>query len=213
MRKACWLDIKDPGNAMLIAAYVDDVCASSTFSAALSAPDELTITVTYIPTPPPLRFYPSPMAPPKPGACPQDPTQELLSLLAIPLTALPPEELTVKLVHPAVDIPAERTVVDLKHPLNTSSNADDAMGRVTAALDRASADAQSRLGPGYWTTLGWFGPGRWPDSSLGCPVSGQRYDPGTFLGFIVVFRAGGQPSAMEYHVTEHLLRFCGSTAT
>lgn len=207
-RNMCWLDIKDPGNAMLVGAYVDDLCADSTFSATLSAPHEVTITVAYRPTPRP-PFLQGPAQSLKPGQCPQEPTQALLSLLAIPLTALPADELTIKLVHPGVDLPAWKTMVDLKRPLNISNDLDSAIGRVGAALKLASSDAASRASLGGSASILWFGTGRWPDTGLGCPVSGQRYEAVTSMGYVIVMKGADQSSATEYHVSRNLLRFCG----
>ena len=70
MKSQCWLDIKDPGNSMLIAAYVDVPCSQSDLSATLSAPNEVTLTVSDHAGPFPPGFLSSSAPSPKPGDCP-----------------------------------------------------------------------------------------------------------------------------------------------
>lgn len=214
MKSACWLDITDPGNALLIGALVELPCAENHFSATFSAADEITITAIHRVPPYPPGFLPSGGPPPQPGFCAKGITPAwTLSLLAIPLSALPEDELTIKLVHPAVDLPISRTTVDLKRPVNTSTNLDHAIGQVQAALNLATNDALSRVSPGQSASIVWFGTDRWSDTSLGCPVSGQHYDAAISPGYIVVVQPTDKPTSTEYHVSGNLLRSCGTTAS
>lgn len=212
MKSQCWLDMKDPGNSMLIAAYVDLPCSQSDLSATLSAPNEVTLTVTDYAGPFPPGFLASSAPSPKPGDCPKSmPSPAMLSLLAIPITSLPADELTIKLVHPLADVAVGRTMVDMKSPLHISGGALDAQIAVAqTALSLASADALKRVSPGQSTRFLLFGTGRWPDTSLGCPVSGQNYNAVESTGYIVLLKPTDQPSkVMEYHISGSLATFCG----
>jgi hypothetical protein len=135
----------------------------------------------------------------------------MLSLLAIPVGALPADELTIKLVHPLANVAMGRTVVDMKSPLHISSAPVDAQIKLAqTALNLASADAQKRVAPGQSTRFVMFGTGRWRDTGLGCPVSGQNYDAIDSSGYIILLKATDQPSkVMEYHISGSLTAFCG----
>ena len=138
----------------------------------------------------------------------------MLSLLAIPISAVPADELTIKLVHPLADIPVGRTVVDMKSPLQISTNLLDAQIKADqAALNQALADALTKGNPGQSANYRLFGTGRWPDTALGCPASGQQYTAITSLGYVIELQATDQPSSvMEYHVSGSLTRPCGLIA-
>jgi hypothetical protein len=214
MKSECWLDVKDPGNVVLIGALVELPCAENHFSATLSAPDEITITAIHRAAPYPPGFLPSGAPSPQPGFCAKGLTPVwTLSLLAIPLSRLPKGEVTIRLVHPAVKISASKTAVDLKPPLHLSTNLDGAIGQVGAALNLATEDARSRVGPGQSASLVWLGTDRWPDTSLGCPVSGQQYEPVPSTGYVVVLKGTDSSPANEYHVSGTLERYCGATAS
>ncbi len=214
IRRQCWLDIKDPGDAMLVAAYIDVPCAQSEPSATFSAPNEITITVVDKAIAIPSGFLPNNAPSPKPGECPKgSPAPATLSLLAFPLTAVPADELTIKVVHPAIQIPDAKTVVDLKVPLNISRNLDARIAEVRAATEQAFQDALTRLPPGASVGFLELGTAQWPDTSLGCPVAGGQYAAVASTGYVVLLKGSDQPSlAMEYHSSGSLKQFCGRVA-
>ena len=214
MKSQCWLDVKDPGNAMLIGALVEVPCAESHFSATLSALDEITIVVIDRASPYTPGFIPSGAPSPKPGACAKGFTPAwTLSLLAIPFSALPADELTIKVVHPALDIPVSKTMVDLRRPLNISTDLSARIAEVRAAINLAFQDALTRVTPGQSVGVVALGTQRWPDTGLGCPVAGQQYAAITSMGYLVLLKGSDQPSLlMEYHASGNTLRFCGRTA-
>jgi hypothetical protein len=214
LARECWLDIKDPGSALLIGALVEVPCAESSFSATLSARDEITIAVMDRASPYPPGFIPSGGPSPKPGACAKGVTPAwMLSLLAIPFSALPADELTIKVAHPGLDIPSSKTMVDLKRPLNISTDLTARIAEVRSAINLAFQDATTRVTPGQSVGAVALGTQRWPDTALGCPVAGQQYAAIVSMGYLVLLEGSDQPSLlMEYHASGNTLRFCGRTA-
>ncbi|MHB8613997.1 MAG: hypothetical protein ACYDAL_16470 [Candidatus Dormibacteraceae bacterium] len=214
IRRQCWLDIADPGGAVLVAAYIDIPCAQSTASATLSGPDEITITVVDQAVPVPPGFLPTAAPSPKPGECPKGaPRPATLSLLDIPFTAVPADELTIEVVHPALQIPIAKTVVDLKDPLNISRNLNARIAEVRAATEHAFQDAMTRVQPGASVGFLELGTQQWPDTRLGCPVVGGQYAAVASVGYVVLLKGSDQPSlAIEYHESGNLQQYCGRVA-
>jgi len=155
-RPQCWLDVKDPGSSLLVAAYVDVPCTlTQSVTAALSLPTEVTITVVSTP------------------ACQNG--GELpaahLSLLAIPLTLLPVDEVTVNALHTGISVRTAKMMVDLRRPLNFATDMQARTNEFDAATTEATNDALTRVPPGQTVSFVAFGTNRWTDTSLGCPGS------------------------------------------
>jgi hypothetical protein len=200
IRAACWLDVKDPGNSLMIAAVLDEPCTVTTAVSGVLSLDEITITVVHTGS-----CSATPGAP-KGGAQPA-PT---LSLLSIPLSALPASEITVNLVHTGASIPVARVPVDLRQPLTIHTNVEAVRSDVVTAISSAERDAGNRIAfPAQILFLG-IGTGRWTDTSLGCPVAGQSVSSADARGYVVYLRSTGQPNtALEYHASGTQLAFCG----
>ncbi len=214
LRGGCWLDITDPGNAMLIAAYVEVPCAQTELSAAITAPDEVTITAVDGAVAVPPGFLPSSAPSLKPGECPKGAgAAPMLSLLAIPLSSLPATELTLKVDHVGIQIAEAKTKVDLQRPLNISRNLDARIAEVRAATQLALQDAMTKVPAGKSVGFRAIGTGRWTDTGLGCPVAGQQYSAITAPGFWVMLESSDQPTmALEYHLAGGVEAFCGRVA-
>jgi len=194
VRAQCWLDVKDPGNSLLVAARIDEPCMLTlSLTAALSLSDEVTISVTN-------KYSCIAGMPPAPHD----------TLLAIPLTSLPADEITVRLVHVGITTPAAKMLVDLRRPLNVAADMTTRVNDVRAAVTAATNDAVTRVAPGQSFLLWSVGTSRWSDTSLGCPVQGHAYQPAEARGYVVFIRASDQPTLqMEYHVSGSNLAFCG----
>lgn len=198
VRAQCWLDVKDPGNSLMVAAAVEEPCMlTNSVTAALSATDEVTITVV------------------NSGSCGHGGMAPLpsLSLLAIPLSALPADEITVKLTHTVVATPPAKMMVDLRRPLNIYTDAQTRSNEVLAAVKAATNDAMNRVVfPAQFSFLA-IGTDRWTDMGLGCPIPGQAYTPADARGYVVFLRESDQSQlAMEYHVSGTTAVFCGRVA-
>jgi len=195
LRPACWMDIKDPANSLMVAAFVDVPCMlTDSVTAAMSATTELTITVM------------------SSGRCIKPATQSLpyLTLLAVPLSAVPAEEITVRVVHSGVRLPTARTMVDLRQPLNTSTDLHGRIAEVLGALDAATNDGVKRVPPGQSLSFVAIWTSRWKDTGLGCPVHGQQVRAASTPGYVVLMKGSDQPLlAMEFHVSGPALAFCG----
>lgn len=198
LRAQCWLDVKDPGNSLMVAAAVEEPCmVTNSVTAALTATNEIDVTVV------------------NSGSCGQGGMAPLpfLSLLAIPLSALPADEITIKLLHTGVATPPAKMMVDLRRPLNIYADVQTRMNEVLAAITAATNDAMNRVVfPAQFSFLA-IGTDRWSDSGLGCPIPGQAYTPADARGYVVFLRESDQPLlAMEYHVFGATLVFCGRVA-
>jgi hypothetical protein len=197
-RAQCWLDVKDPGNSLLVAAYVDVPCTvTQSVTAALSLPTEVTIVVVSTP------------------ACQNG--GELpaanLSLLAIPLTLLPVDEVTVNVLHTGISVPTAKMMVDLRRPLNVATDMQARVDEFHAATTEATNDALTRVPPGQTASFLAFGTNRWTDTSLGCPVLGKPSVAADARGYVIFLRGSDQPQlAMEYHVSGANVAFCGRVA-
>jgi hypothetical protein len=198
-RAQCWLDVKDPGNSLMVAGLVDLPCkATDSTSATMSATTELTITVA------------------NSGDCGRGSGMAplpFLSLMAIPLSALPADEITVRLLHTGVSVPVAKMMVDLRRPLNVHSDVLGLTTEVIAAHTTAMADAGTRVVyPGQVSLLA-IGTNRWTDTALGCLIPGQKHAPSDARGYVVFLRGSDQPQlAMEYHVSGTTVAFCGRVA-
>jgi hypothetical protein len=199
-RAQCWLDVKDPGNSLLVAAYVDVPCTvTQSVTAALSLPTEVTIVVVSTP------------------ACQNGgyaaPTANL-SLLAIPLTLLPVDEVTVNVLHIGISVPTAKMMVDLRRPLNLATDMQARTNEFHAATTAATNDALTRVPPGQTVSFVAFGTNRWTETSLGCPVPGEAYQLADARGYVIFLRGSDQPQLdMEYHVSGTYVAFCGRVAS
>ena len=200
IRADCWLDVKDPGNSLLVAAVVDEPCAATnSVTAELPAANELTVTAAHT-----AACLATPGGPK--GGAQGIPT---LSLLSIPLTALPSDEITVTLVHTGISVSPTKVSVDLRQPLTIHTSAPAVANDVATAITSAEKDTDRRAAsPGQIVSLLAVGTSRWSDTSLGCPNPGQTYSPADARGYVVLLR-GGDHTAWEYHVSGSLLAFCG----
>ncbi len=198
LRAQCWLDIKDPGDSLLIATVVDEPCLTAqSVSGALSS-TELAITVVHT------------------GVCGHGGASAgtpYLSLLAIPLTALPADEVTVKVFHTGLAVPMQKMMVDLRRPLTIGTDVQVQTNQIIAAVKAALNDAANRLGPGQAASFLAIGTDRWTDAGLGCPTSGHSYAPQDARGYVVFLKDPDlQQLPMQYHISGASLAFCGRTA-
>ena len=194
LRPSCWLDVKDPGDSLLIAALINEPCMlTNSVSAALSSTNEISVTVI------------------NSGSCPGGiPPGPSLSLLAIPLSVLPTDEITLDLVHPGIPAHSTRMMVDLRRPLDVHTDVQARIHDVDTAINAAQQDALKRITPGQTVTFLGIGTNRWADTSLGCPIQGRAYPPADARGLVVFMRGSDQPQlAMEYHWSGSTLTFCG----
>lgn len=198
-RAQCWLDIKDPGDALMVATVVDEPCMSAqSVTAALSGITDLVVTVV------------------NPGGCRNGGGSAglpYLSLLAIPLNTLPADEVTVTVVHTGVTVPPAKVMVDLRRPLNIGTDVRARVNEVDAAKTKASNDATNRLAPGHALSFLAIGTNRWTDTSLGCPVLGHSYSAADARGYIILLKDSDPLQLpMEYHVSGANWAFCGRVA-
>jgi hypothetical protein len=195
LRAQCWMDIKDPGNSLMVAAFVDVPCMlTDSVTAVMSASNEVTITVM------------------NSGGCLKAATQPLpfLTLLAVPLNSVPADEITLKLLHPKLTLPTVKTQVDLREPLNISTDLQGRITEVLGAIRVATDDAVKRVPPGQSISFLEIWTSRWKDTGLGCPAQGQQVTPANATGYTVLVKGSDQPQlAIEYHVSRAELAFCG----
>jgi hypothetical protein len=194
VRAQCWLDVKDPGNSLLVGARLDEPCMTTqSVTAALSLPTEVTISVLHS------------------GSCDSGwPPLPHLSLLAIPLNVLPTDEIAVRFVHVGIARPVAKMLVDLRRPLNLATDVEARMNEVIAAGAAATKDAVSQVPPGQSVSFVALGTNRWTDTSLACPVQGRSYVQADARGYVIFLRGSDQPQLeMEYHVSGANLAFCG----
>ncbi len=197
LRDTCWLDVQDPGNSLMVAALVDEPCMlTNSITAALVTTTEIGISVA------------------NSGSCPKgEPPGPNLSLLAIPLRALPSDEITVILQHPGIPAHTAKMMVDLRQPLDIHTDVRVRATEVISSIESAERDAIQRVPPGHTVTFQRVGTNRWSDTALGCSVEGQTYQPADAKGFVVFMRGSDQPQlAMEYHVSGPTVVFCGRVA-
>jgi len=216
LKGQCWLDIKDPGNALFVAAYVEAPCAENSLQAALTGSAEITITATAAAAPDPRH----PGLATSPGQCAGAMPSAERSLLSIPLSAVPSGQVVVKVVHSGASIAAESTTVDLASPLNVSTDLDAKVVEVQTSINEAFQDALSAPGtanakvrPGASVSLHSFGTARWDSTDLGCPSPGKQSIPTTETGYTIGLVSSDQPSTVfEYHISGNLMSFCGRIA-
>jgi len=196
LRATCWLDVKDPGNSLMLAAIVDEPsCQAASITATSSGRNEVTITVD--------NGWGCAFGGGGTASSPH------LSLLAIPLSALPADEITVKLVHIGLAVPLAKMMVDLRRPLNIHQDVQAVTDEVRAARSAAVNDAFSRVAPGRGFTFLAIGTNRWTDTGLGCPRPGQTNAPADARGYVVFLTEYHPNLAMEYHVSGANVAFCG----
>jgi hypothetical protein len=199
LRATCWLDVKDPGNSLILAGVVDEPsCRAASITATSSGTNEVTITVD--------NGWGCALG--GGGAS----SSSHLSLLAIPLTALPVDEITLKLVHTGLAVPMAKMMVDLRRPLNTHQDVQTVINEVRAASSAVVNDAFSRVAPGQGFSLLAIGTNRWTDTGLGCPRPGQPFTPADARGYVVFLTEYHPNSAMEYRVSGANVAFCGRVA-
>jgi hypothetical protein len=163
-------------------------------TAALTATNEITITVV------------------NSGRCGGVPALPTLSLLAIPLSALPADEITVKLLHPGMPTYSAKAMVDLRQPLDIHTDLPARISDVKTAISAAERDARSRVAPGQAVSFLAVDADRWTETGLGCPVQGKAYQPADARGFVIFFSSTDQAQPMEYHISGANLAFCGRVA-
>lgn len=194
LRSECWLDVKDPGDTLLIGAILAAGCTNTdSVSAQLSDPKSVTIIATHS------------------GGCGRGGAagSPEMTLLGIPLAALSPTEIRITLTHVGASAPSSDTVVDLRRPLDLATDARSRMNETIAAITLAGDDAIRRVGNAQISFAG-VGTDRWNDTALGCPTPGRTYKPTTAQGYVVFLRRSDQPqSRMEYHVSASTQVFCG----
>src|SRR5260370_18099447 len=177
VRAQCWLDVKDPGNSLLVAARIDEPCMlTQSVTAALSLPTEVTISVINT-------TICIPRMPPPPHD----------TLLTIPLTVLPTDELTVRLLHVGLTTPVAKMLVDLRQPLDVVTDMRARINEVIAAGAAATNDAVTRVPPGQSVSFVALGTNRWIDTSLDCPVQGKSYSPSHARRYVIFLRGSDHP--------------------
>ena len=135
----------------------------------------------------------------------------LLTLLAIPLADLPPLTMDVTLVHPGAPAAGGRTVVDLRRPVDSGGDPQALSQEVRNAYVSAAGDAGRRFNTGF--VPAGFAFRHWGDTSLECPVKGEKYAQRTVHGYVVQMTAATDPRhlSVEYHGDSDGLRFCSSS--
>jgi len=134
-------------------------------------------------------------------------------LAAIPLDALPKTVMSV--VAPPWNGPGwygGAALVDLRDPLPIDVDLTTTLASLTAARDKATADARNRLSLSHaeFLDIDRVGVVRWNDDSLACPgVPASIHVP--VAGYILFIVQGGVPVSreLEYHIAGDRAVFCG----
>lgn len=198
IQQACWWQARVPADALLIAAaLVSPNCDPPRgVTAALSGPSTLVLTVDHGPT------------------CRSATTasSSLLSLLAVPLSDLPPLLIDVRLTHLGDPASGAVTEADLRAPIDRGGDPLAVAQDVRQAYVNASADASSRLGLSGLVPAG-IAVRRWDDASAGCPAQGRKYQHTVTRGYVVRMLSVSDPRhpVVEYHGPTAALVFCGVT--
>jgi len=140
------------------------------------------------------------------------PSSSLLSLLAVPLSDLPPLLIDIRLTHLGDPASGALTEADLRAPVDRGGDPLAVAQEVRQAYVNAGADASSRLGLGGLVPAG-IATRRWDDASAGCPVKGRRYAHAVTRGYVVRMVSVSDPRhpVVEYHGPPSGLVFCGVT--
>lgn len=196
LQRACWWQARVPSDALLLAAaLVSPNCdVPRAVTAALSGPSTLVVTVDHGPT----------------CRSGSSTASSLLSLLAVPLTDLPPLLIDVRLVHSGDPASGAVTEADLRTPVDRGGDPVAVAQDVRQAYVNAGADAGARLGLSGLVPTG-VATRRWDDGSAGCPAPGRKYEHRVTRGYVVrmVSVSDLRHPVVEYHGPPSALVYCG----